>query len=82
MITYHNEELIRTLFDVHDYESMLKFRDLLLYNFECILKEISEIERKKREVVAFRKIVFVLKNSVFVKLPEKEYEFSYFINFD
>lgn len=82
MITYHNEELIRTLFDVHNYESMLKFRDLLLYNFECILKEISEIERKKREVVAFRKIVFVLKNSVFVKLPEKEYEFSYFINFD
>lgn len=82
MITYHNEELIRSLFDVHDYESMLKFKELLLYNFECILKEISEIERKEREVVAFRNIVFVLEHSVFVELPNKEYEFLYFTNFE
>lgn len=82
MITYSNEELLIALYNVHDYSSMMKFKRLLQYNFECIIKEINGIQRKERELEAFQNILYVLKNSILNELPDKEYKFQYFINFD
>lgn len=82
MITYSNEELLIAFYNVHDYSSMMKFKRLLQYNFECIIKEINGIQRKERELVAFHNILFVLENSILNELPDKEYKFQYFINFD
>lgn len=82
MITYHNEELLKALYAVNDYTTMMEFKQLLQYNFECIIKEIKGIERKQIELVAFQNILDVLNQSIFDELPEKEYKFLYFINFD
>lgn len=82
MITYHNEELLKALYAVDDYNSMVAFKELLQYNFECIIKEIKGLERKQMELVAFRNILNVLNHSVIDELPEKEYEFLYFMNFE
>lgn len=82
MITYHNEELLKTLYSVNNYISMMKFKQLLQYNFECIIKEINGIERKQQELVAYQNILYVLNHSIINELPEKEYEFKYFINFE
>ena len=82
MITYHNEELLKALYAVDNYRSMMKFKQLLQYNFECIIKEIKGIERKQQELVAYQNILYVLNHSIMDELPEKEYEFQYFINFE
>ena len=82
MITYHNEELLKALYSVHNYNSMMEFKELLQYNFECIIKEIKGIERKQKELVAYQNILFVLNHSIIDELPEKEYEFQYFMNFE
>ncbi len=82
MLTYHNEELLKALYAVHNYSSMMEFKELLQYNFECIIKAIKGIKRKQRELVAFQNILYVLKHSIIDELPEKEYEFQYFINFE
>lgn len=44
MITYHNEELLKALYNVNNYNSMMKFKQLFQYNFERIIKEIKGIE--------------------------------------
>lgn len=82
MITYHNEELLKTLYNVRNYDSMIEFKKLLQFNFECIINEIKDIKRKEKELVAFRDVLYVLKHSIIDELPEKEYEFKYFINFE
>jgi hypothetical protein len=82
MITYHNEELIKALYNVHDYGSMAEFKKMLQYNFLCIIEATKGIKRKEKEVLAYQNILHVLKNSVIDELPEKEYEFQYFINFE
>lgn len=82
MITYHNEELLKTLYSVNNYTSMMEFKQLLQYNFECIIKEIKGIQRKPKELVAYQNILYVLNHSIIDELPEKEYEFQYFINFE
>ncbi len=82
MITYHNEELLKALYAVHNYCSMMEFKELLQYNFECIIKEIKGIERKQKEIVAFQNILYMLNHLIIDELPEKEYEFQYFINFE
>ena len=82
MITYHNEELLKVLYNVCNYDSMMEFKELLQFNFECIINEIKDIQRKERELLAFQNILDILKCSVIDKLPEKEYQFQYFINFD
>lgn len=82
IITYHNEELLKALYAVNNYSSMMKFKQLLQYNFECIIKEIKGIERKQQELVAYQNILYVLNHSIMDELPEKEYEFQYFINFE
>ena len=82
MITYSNEELLIALYNVQDYSSMMKFKELLQFNFECVIKEIDGIKRKDMELVAYQNILYVLKHSFISELPEKEYEFQYFINFE
>lgn len=82
MITYHNEELLKTLYSVNNHTSMMKFKQLLQYDFECIIKEIKDIERKQQELVAYQNILCVLNHSIIDELPEREYEFQYFINFE
>lgn len=82
MITYSNEELLIALYNVQDYSSMMKFKELLQFNFECIIKEIDGIKRKDMELVAYQNILYVLKHSFICELPKKEYEFQYFINFE
>lgn len=81
MITYSNEELLMALYNVHDNSSMMKFKELLQYNFKCIIKEIKGIKRKEMELAAFQNILYVLEHSTIEELPEKEYEFQYFVNF-
>ncbi len=82
MLTYYNEELLMALYNVNDYNSLIRFKELLQYNFKCIIKEIKGIERKERELLAFQNILYILENSIINELPKKEYEFQYFINFD
>lgn len=82
MITYYNEELLRALYCVCDYNSLADFVRLLRYNFICIIKEIKDIKRKERELIAYQNILDVLDNSNIEELPEKEYDFQYAINFD
>lgn len=82
MITYYNEELIKALYDVHDFRSMAEFKKVLQYNFMCIVDSIKGLKRKEKELLAYQNILHVLENSVIDELPEKEYEFQYFINFD
>lgn len=82
MITYHNEELLKALYSVNDDSSMMEFKQQLQYNFECIIKEIKDIKRKQRELVAYQNILYVLKHSIIGELPEKEYVFQYLINFE
>lgn len=82
MITYHNEELLKALYAVNNYTSMMEFKQLLQYNFECIINEIKDIQRKPKELVAYRNILYVLNHSIIDGLPEKEYKFQYFINFE
>lgn len=82
MITYHNEELLISLYNVYDHSSMTKFKKLLEYDLECIIKEIKGIVRKKMELIAFQNVIYILKHSIIDELPEKEYEFQYFINFE
>ncbi|MDO5291591.1 MAG: hypothetical protein Q4F05_02455 [bacterium] len=81
MLTYHNEELVKTLYDVHDYKSMIEFKEKLEYNFECILDATKEIVRKEKEIEAFKNILYILKESQINELPEREYGFQYTINF-
>ena len=82
MITYHNEELLKALYNVRNYDSMIEFKELLQFNFKCIINEIRDIKRKDRETDAFQNILDILEQSVIDKLPEKEYKFQYFINFE
>ena len=72
MIIYHNEELMKALYAVNNYTSMMRFKQLLQYNFECIIKEIKGIERKQKELVAYQNILYVLNHSIMDELPEKE----------
>ena len=39
-------------------------------------------KRKQQELVAYQNILYVLNHSIMDELPEKEYEFQYFINFE
>lgn len=82
MLTYHNEELLKSLYNVQDYKSLLEFKKLLQYNFRCIINEIRGIKRKEMELTAFQNILYILENSVIKELPEKEYNFQYYINFE
>ena len=82
VLTYHNEELVKALYNVHDYNSMAEFKKKLQYNLERVIEATMGIERKKREILAYQNISHVLKNSEIDELPEKEYEFQYFINFE
>lgn len=76
MITYHNEELLKALYSVNNYISMMEFKQLLQYNFECIIKEIKGIERKQQELVAYQNILDVLNHSIIDELPEKNMSFN------
>ena len=76
MITYHNEELLKTLYSVNNYTSMMEFKQLLQYNFESIIKEIKGIERKQQELVAYQNILYVLNHSIIDELPKKNMSFN------
>ena len=54
--TYHTNELLECLFNICDEKSGYNFRKTILNHLKCILSEIKEIKRKKREYNSFKKI--------------------------
>lgn len=82
LIIYGNNDLFRSLCDVHDRETAHRLKDELIFNLDCILRETEHIKRKEMEHSAYCKIRRILIDADFSIDTDSKYDFRYYPNFD
>lgn len=74
---YHTNELLESLFNIHDKRTSYNFRKILLNHLKCVLSEIKDIKRKQREYPALKQLYDIISKSKISFSSEGEYAFSY-----
>lgn len=82
IIMYHNSELLISLYTISNYGDVINFIKLLIFNIQCVVDAIKDIERKTQELNAYVQLLKVL-NIAKIKMDNSaKYDFAYFVNFE
>ena len=78
---YHTNELLESLFGIHDSKTSYNFKRILLKHIKIVLSEIKGIKRKEREYLALNQLYDIINKAKIVCTNEIEFSFSYIPNF-
>lgn len=79
--TYYNQELIESLYRVHDKGTAIAFVACIRQQLEVVCDAIKNIKRKQAEYTAFTQMIYLLKLFDISIVDEKKFDFTYIPNF-
>lgn len=82
IIVYHTPELIKALYNSSESNNANIFKNELLNHLEKVILALRGIERKQRELPAFKGLFHIIELYEFDSIIEEKYEFIYFQVFE